>query len=217
VERLRDRRVRDRLRREWFPALSLNFDEIVLSYVPDADWTWAEGLSVVEAAAAIGTDIPGFLCELFVACNLEVGSVNGPRPSTSEAHMRWLLRHPAHMAGSDGIYLGSRPHPRGWGTFARYLGRHTRDLGDYSWDEAAQHLAARAAQRFGFTDRGVLRPGAYADIAVVNPGTVRDEATYESPRRLARGVTHVLVNGSIVLRDNEPTEVTPGLALRHNG
>ena len=61
------------------------------------------------------------------------------------------------MAGSDGIFRGGFPHPRGWGAFARYLGYHTRELGDYSWAEAVTHLATHAARRFRLTDRGLIR------------------------------------------------------------
>ena len=87
------------------------------------------------------------------------------------------------MGGSDGIYIGGHPHPRGWGTFARYLGRHVRDLGDWSWSEAAVHLAAHPARRFGLTDRGVLRPGLAADLAVVDPIRVADRATLRAAAR----------------------------------
>ena len=62
------------------------------------------------------------------------------------------------LAGSDGIYCGGYPHPRGWGAFARYLGYHTRTLGDYSWPEAITHLATHAARRYRLTDRGLVRP-----------------------------------------------------------
>ena len=69
------------------------------------------------------------------------------------------MRHDAHLAGSDGIFLGSKPHPRGWGAFARFLGVHTRTLGDWTWGTAALHLSGHAARRFGLTDRGLIRPG----------------------------------------------------------
>ena len=86
------------------------------------------------------------------------------------------------MAGSDGIFCGGFPHPRGWGAFARYLGYHTRELGDYSWPEAVTHLATHAARRFRLTDRGLIRPGFAADIAVLDPATVTDRSTYAAGR-----------------------------------
>ena len=139
----------------------------------------------------------------------------GFRPGDrTEADVRALLRHPAHMAGSDGIFRGGFPHPRGWGAFARYLGYHTRQLGDYTWAEAVTHLATHAARRFRLTDRGLIRPGFVADIAIFDPATVTDRSTYAAGRTLAEGVDHVLVNGTLVLKDGEPTGATPGRALR---
>ena len=97
---------------------------------------------------------------------------------------------------------------------ARYLGYHTRQLGDYSWPEAVTHLATHAARRFRLTDRGLIRPGFVADIAVLDPASVTDRSTYAAGRTLAEGVEHVLVNGTLALENGEPTGATPGRALR---
>ena len=132
----------------------------------------------------------------------------------TEADVRAILRHPAHMAGSDGIFCGGFPHPRGWGAFARYLGHHTRQLGDYSWSEAITHLATHAARRFRLTDRGLIRPGFVADIVVLDPASVTDHATYAAGRALAEGVEHVLVNGTLALENGEPTGRNSRRALR---
>ena len=91
----------------------------------------------------------------------------GPRPTSARSSAT-----PRTWPGSDGIFCGGFPHPRGWGAFARYLGYHTRQLGDYTWAEAVTHLATHAARRFRLTDRGLLRPGFVADIAVFDPATV---------------------------------------------
>lgn len=128
-----------------------------------------------------------------------------------------LLRHPAQVGGSDGIYVGRHPHPRGWGAFARLLGRHVRELGDWTWAEAAVHLAGRTAARFQLADRGRLVRGLAADVVVVDPELVSDRSTYDDPRRLAVGVRHVFVNGVSVLADGELTGALPGRALRPGG
>jgi N-acyl-D-amino-acid deacylase len=168
---------------------------------------------VVEAANHLGLEPGEFVCQILLGCELAVGVVafGGDR---TEADVRSILRHPAHMAGSDGIFCGGFPHPRGWGAFARYLGRHTRDLGDYTWSEAVTHLATHAARRFRLTDRGLIRPGFAADLAVLDPATVVDRSTYAAGRTLAEGVAHVVVNGTLVLENGEPTGATPGQALR---
>jgi N-acyl-D-amino-acid deacylase len=122
------------------------------------------------------------------------------------------------MAGSDGIYRGGHPHPRGWGAFARLLGRHVRELGDWTWEQAALHMAGHPARRFRLGDRGLVRRGLAADIVVLDPATVADKATYASPREPGVGVEHVFVNGVRVLSGGALTGAArgapPGRVLR---
>jgi N-acyl-D-amino-acid deacylase len=215
VARLKDRSVRDRLSSEWFGSgTSYALENITLAMVANPDWRWAEGQTVTAAAGAAKLDPGEFVCEILAASEMAVGIVGFRPGDRTESDVRAILRHPAHMAGSDGIFCGGYPHPRGWGAFARYLGYHTRQLGDYSWAEAVTHLAAHAARRFRLTDRGLIRPGFVADIAVFDPALVTDRATYAAGRTLADGVVHVLVNGTLALENGEPTGATPGRALR---
>ena len=131
---------------------------------------------------------------MLVASDLAVG-VLVPSPGGDETDLRGMIRDDRQMGCSDAIYLGGHPHPRGWGAFARFLGHHTRELGDWTWAQAAWHLAGHPAQRFQLHQRGTLAAGAVADIAVVDPATVADRATYDDPRQLATGVDDVLVAG----------------------
>ena len=126
--------------------------------VANPDWRWAEGHTVAAAANQAGLPAGDFVCEILAASDMAVGIVAFRPGERTEADVRAILRHPAHMAGSDGIFCGGFPHPRGWGAFARYLGYHTRQLGDYSWPEAVTHLATHAARRFRLTDRGLDPP-----------------------------------------------------------
>ena len=215
LARLADPAIRARLQGEWFSSPTpYPLETTTIAMTVNPDWRWAEGLTVTEAADRAGLTPGDFVCESLVANGLAVG-IFGFRPGDrTEADVRALLRHPAHMAGSDGIFRGGSPHPRGWGAFARYLGYHTRQLGDYTWAEAVTHLASHAARRFRLTDRGLIRPGFVADIAIFDPATVTDRSTYAAGRTLAEGVDHVLVNGTLVLKDGEPTGATPGRALR---
>jgi N-acyl-D-amino-acid deacylase len=187
---------------------------ITLSHVPSERWRWAEGLPLVAVADRSGGTPAETCVALLRDTRLEAGCVFGQPPTSSEESVRALLRHPAHMGGSDGIYLGGHPHPRGWGAFARVLGRHVRELGDLSWPEAIVHLAAHPARRFRFTDRGLLRVGAAADVALIDGDAMREVASYEQPRRPAEGVSDVLVNGEPVLRGGELTGTTAGRPLR---
>jgi N-acyl-D-amino-acid deacylase len=215
IARLRKVDVRERLRLTWFAGRADLFARITFASIGDPDLAWCEGRTLPEAAEAVGADPADFLCDLLVACDLQASCVFRQPPTNTDQDVRALLRHPAHMSGSDGVFRGRFPHPRGWGAFARLLGVHTRELGDYSWGEASLHLAGHPARRFGLEDRGILRPRMAADIVAFDPHTVADVATYENPRQPARGVKHVLVNGKEVLRDGHLTHATPGRALRH--
>jgi N-acyl-D-amino-acid deacylase len=215
VARLGDPAVRARLNAEWFSTPTpYPLPTTTIAMVAHPDWRWAEGLPVTTAAEQAGLSPGDFVCEILKASGMAVGIVGYRAGDRTEADIRAILRHPAHMAGSDGIFAGSFPHPRGWGAFARYLGYHTRQLGDYDWAEAVTHLAAHAARRFRLTDRGLIRAGFIADIAVFDPAAVTDRSTYAHGRALAEGVDHVLVNGTLVLERGEPTGATPGRALR---
>ncbi len=110
-----------------------------------------------------------------------------------EENVRAIMRHPNHCAGSDGILVGGRPHPRAWGTFARYLGHYSRELGVLSLEECVRHLAGTPARRLGLADRGVVREGAVADLVLFDAETVIDRATFDEPRLPAAGIVDVLV------------------------
>lgn len=133
-----------------------------------------------------------------------------------EENVRAIMQHRVHTGGSDGILVGARPHPRGWGTFPRYLARYTRELGVLGLAECVHHLTGRPAARLGLSDRGVIRVGAAADLVVLDPATVQDTATYEEPRQAPTGIRHVFVNGAPAIWDGARTDSRSGRALRLN-
>jgi N-acyl-D-amino-acid deacylase len=215
LSRLADPRVRERLRSEWFSQPTpYPLETTTLAMIAAPAWRWAEGKTVTVAAAEAGLAPGDFVCDVLLASGLAVGIVGYRAGDRTEADVRAILRHEAHMAGSDGIFRGGFPHPRGWGAFARFLGHHTRELGDYTWPQAIAHLSSHAARRFRLTDRGLVRAGCAADLAVFDPSTIIDRSTYEAGRTHAEGVRHVVVNGAVVLRDGAMTGRTPGRGLR---
>ncbi|MBV6699001.1 amidohydrolase family protein [Kitasatospora aureofaciens] len=131
-----------------------------------------------------------------------------------EENVRAIMRHPAHTAGSDGLLVGARPHPRAWGTFPRYLGRYSRELGVLTLEEAVARMTGRPAARLGLHRRGRIAPGCHADLVLFDPQWVRDAATFEQPRLPAEGIEHVYVNGTAVVRQGRTTGARPGRALR---
>jgi N-acyl-D-amino-acid deacylase len=106
-----------------------------------------------------------------------------------------ILRDPATAIGSDGLPEDPRPHPRLWGTFPRVLGHYSRDQQLFPLAEAVRKMTGLPAGRFGLVDRGQVRVGAWADLCLFDPVTVRDTATYLDPIRPAEGIEAVWVNG----------------------
>lgn len=131
-----------------------------------------------------------------------------------EADVRTVMRHPTTMIGSDGIPVAGKPHPRLYGTFPRVLGRYARDLKLMSMADAIRRMTAMAAAKFRLKDRGVIRPGAFADLVVFDPATIIDTGSYEDPTRYPAGIRHVFVNGTAVVKDGAVTKSRPGRALR---
>jgi N-acyl-D-amino-acid deacylase len=212
VARLRDPAVR----RELEPAFAdprFPLDTIRLASVPHPEYRRFEGMLLSEAAETSGRSLIDFVCDLLVATDLAAGGVVRHFRERQEGDVRALMRHPAMMAGSDGIFCGGRPHPRGTGCFARYLGEYVRN-GTWTLEEAVMKLAYHPARRHGLRDRGLLREGMAADVVVFDPDAVTDRSTFADGRPLAVGVEHVLVNGEFVLRDGRRTPATPGRELR---
>jgi dihydroorotase/N-acyl-D-amino-acid deacylase len=108
-------------------------------------------------------------------------------------------------------------HPRAYGTFVRVLGKYARDEGVMSLEEAVRRMSGATAAQLGIFDRGLLRPGMFADVVVFDAASVRDRATYAQPHQLAEGVRHVFVNGVATVRDGVHTGATPGRVVRGQG
>lgn len=131
-----------------------------------------------------------------------------------EADVRRVLAYPETMIGSDGLPHDAHPHPRLWGAFPRVLGHYARDLGLFPLEEAVRRMTSLPASTFGLADRGVVRPGGFADLVVFDPATIIDAADFAHPTRPAAGIDLVLVNGKPVWRAGQATGATPGRVLR---
>ena len=142
----------------------------------------------------------------------------------NEDDMRLALKHPLVMLGTDsgGMAPDSPPptagvHPRAWGSAARILGKYVREEKLLSLEEAVRKMTSLPAQRMRLWDRGVVRPGAFADLVVFDAATIRDRATFEQPKQYAEGIRYVLVNGQLVVDGGQITSARPGRALRGPG
>jgi N-acyl-D-aspartate/D-glutamate deacylase len=136
-----------------------------------------------------------------------------------EEDMQYALKMPFVSIGTDGSAMtadaGSRgsPHPRSFGTFARLMGRYVRDEKVLTLEDAVRKATSANARKVRLYDRGVLRPGMWADVTVFNPETIADKATYENPYQYAVGVSYVIVNGKLVIDGARHTGARPGAIL----
>ncbi|WP_033288895.1 N-acyl-D-amino-acid deacylase family protein [Amycolatopsis jejuensis] len=140
--------------------------------------------------------------------------------TASETDVRRALQQPWVSVCTDSEAIAAEPpftdtsiHPRTYGAFARVLGPWVRE-GVLPLEEAVRRMTSLPASNLRLPDRGVLRPGAFADVTVFDPAAVQDNATYLNPHRYADGMRHVLVNGQAALREGQPTGVLAGRALR---
>ena len=135
-----------------------------------------------------------------------------------EKDVRTVIAHPISMIASDSWVIapsgGGKPHPRGYGTFPRVLGKYVREERVLSLEEAIKKMTFLPAQKIGLKDRGVLKEGYYADIVIFNPDKVRDMATFENPHQYPKGIDYVMVNGQMVVDDGKITGIRPGMILK---
>ena len=224
VTRLRDASVRARLRRELSTAADgvdnefLGAEKVLLVGFRNPSLRRLTGKTLAEVAAERGTSVEDTIMDLVVEDDSRVQSVFF---TMSEDNVRKAVGLPwmsfCSDAGSlapEGLFLNTSTHPRAYGSFARLLARYVRDEGVIGLPEAVRRLSALPASNLGLARRGVLQPGAFADVVVFDPATIQDHATYDRPHQYATGVSHVFVNGAHVLRDGEHTGAQPGRVVR---
>ncbi|UUW70081.1 N-acyl-D-amino-acid deacylase family protein [Pseudomonas oryzihabitans] len=135
----------------------------------------------------------------------------------SEADVRLILAHPLSMIGSDGLPEDPFPHPRLWGAFPRVLGHFSRDLGLFPLHTAVHKMTGLSAARFGLKDRGLIEPGAHADLVLFDPARIRDVADFSEPQRPAEGIHAVWVNGRLAYAPGQSIDERHGRFLPRAG
>jgi N-acyl-D-amino-acid deacylase len=225
------------------PALRSRLESEILNGIPGSDWYnhytatggWEgmllvtlrnpkykqfEGKRMSEVIKAVGKPPLDVLFELL--------SENDSVPTVyfhhAEEDMRYALKQPFVSIGSDGTAVknegplaAGHPHPRYYGTFPRVLGRYVREEKLISLEEAVRKMTSANAAKIRIFDRGLLRPGQWADVTIFNPDTIIDNATFEKPHQYATGVEYVIVNGKIVLEHGRHTGARPGAILYGQG
>jgi dihydroorotase/N-acyl-D-amino-acid deacylase len=147
---------------------------------------------------------------------VEQGGAQGIFHAIDEGDLERILKAPETMIASDGevpVFGKASPHPRSYGTFVRVLGRYVRERHVITLADAVRRMTSFPAWRAGLHDRGLLRPGMKADIAIWDADRIGDAATYEQPHQYAAGVSRVIVNGEVVFEDGHMTAARPGRVL----
>ncbi len=216
-ERLADRSVRDRVRRELGErgvlfAGSGGLAGVRVGYFGRPEHARWEGWTLGAIQAETGGDAVDLVCDLLLAEDLRLNEVT---PGPDRATMPPFFQHPVGMVGTDSVFVGDRPSPRTYGSFPRILGEFVREEGLLSLEEAVRKMTSAPAARLGISDRGRLADGLLADLVVFDPARIRSLATIDEPRRFPEGIATVIVNGELVVDGGRHTGATPGRALRH--
>lgn len=197
-----------------FPGQSkvalIGWENVRLSAIGIDELKPFEGIDMREAARQLSTTPWKLMLRLVREDDGQTGIILF---QLDEADLHAACCSRLFMAGSDGLPRpGSKPHPRAFGTFPRIAGPLRRDKHWFSLEDAVRRMTSVAAQRFSLTDRGIVRPGMAADLVLFEDG-ITDHATFEDSTRLASGITHLFVNGEIVIADGKQTGRRPGKLL----
>jgi len=197
-------------------AYDLDLDKIHIAWTLSKENARHQGKLLSDYVAEMNLPAEEALCNLLIEERLAVLLVFN---QGDDRLVHPFLAHDLYLMGSDGIFFEEGIiHPRMYGSAARLLGPCVRDWKLFSLEEAVYKLSGGPAARFGLTDRGTVRPGAFADLVVFDPAAVRDLATYSDPHHYSVGIDHVLVNGVPIVARGQPigslTAPFPGRALR---
>lgn len=230
IERLKDPATRERVKAEMsvptddWENLYLaagSPDRVLLVGFKNEALKPLTGRTLAQVAGERGSSPEDTAMDLVIEDGSRVGTVYF---LMSEDNVRAKIRRPWVSFGSDeasqapeGNFLKSNPHPRAYGNFARLLGRYVREERIIPLEQAVHRLTGLPAANLGLADRGRLAPGYVADVAVFDPQTIADHATYDQPQRLATGVAHVFVNGVQALADGAATGAFPGRVVAGRG
>jgi N-acyl-D-amino-acid deacylase len=209
LNRLRDPETRRRIRSEVLEGRGeFGFSTVMIGSVENPDFFPFKGVRVDEAARALGMEPVDALLHLIEKDELRTGGIFF---GMCEENMRRILMQPWVMIGCDaslrapdGILSTDHPHPRAYGSFTRLL-RASLDGQTVALPEMIRKMTSLAADRFRLKGRGILKKGSFADIVVFNPATVKENTTYKEPHQLSEGVTALVVNGTLTIKDGKLT------------
>ncbi|HZH30185.1 MAG TPA: D-aminoacylase [Pyrinomonadaceae bacterium] len=180
-----------------------------------------QGQRLSQIAVAQKKDPLDALFDLILADRGQTGAIYF---MMSENDLRAALASPyvsictdSGARATDGPLAGTKSHPRGWGSYPRILARYVREEKLLTLEQAVHKMTGLSAARVGLKDRGVLRPGAFADVTIFDPQRVRDRATFEQPNQYAEGINYVIINGQLAVDAGARTAALAGRVIRGPG
>jgi N-acyl-D-amino-acid deacylase len=222
LERLRD----PAMRREISAAMTADpqhgenmirgcdWDEIFIASVKSARNKACEGQSLRQIAAMRGETPLDSVFNLLLEEECAVAMIMF---TMAEADVRTVMRHPATMIGTDGIWSHGKPHPRIYGTYPRILGRYVREERLLSLEEAVRKMTSFPAQKFGLWKKGLVREGMDADLVIFDPSTIAERASFQDPHQYPTGLPYVILNGQVVVDQARYTGQLAGQVLKKPG
>ncbi|MCA9252189.1 MAG: D-aminoacylase [Phycisphaerales bacterium] len=196
-------------------------DNILLVGFRNDDLKKYTGKTLAEVAKLRGTSPEDTAMDLVIEDHSDVGAIFF---TMSEDNVRTKIQQPyisicsdAGSYATEGIFLKRNPHPRAYGSFARFIGKYARDEGLVRVEDAVRRMSSLPAENLSLKSRGRLADGYFADVVVFDPKTFGDKATFSEPHQYATGMKHVFVNGGHVVKEGKHTGATPGKFVRGPG
>jgi len=217
ITRLIDPETRAILRNQSNASHAGRWDCIHISHLGSEKNSWMIGKPVTEIAQKLNMDVAEAVFDIIIEENGNVGEINF---GMCEEDIEYIMSQPFTMIGSDGrsmpVASEGRPHPRNYGTFPRAIARYCRDRGLFPLETAIAKMTSMPAARLTLKNRGILRPGAWADMVIFDFDRIQDNPTYEMPQCACDGINQVFVNGVLTAENGRHTGATAGQVLRKN-
>jgi len=213
--KLTDPDIRDRIRQDiekwriegWENVGALaGWENIHITNLTSEEYASYDGKAVSTIAKEFGEDPVDMICDILVVEEMNATMVIH---SMAETDVREIMANERVNIATDGL-MGESPHPRTFGTYPRVLGKYVRDENLLTLEEAIRKMTSLPARVMGLESKGLIREGMDADLVVLDPLIVENRATYDDPCRYPKGISHVIINGSFAVRDEEITGATPG-------
>jgi N-acyl-D-amino-acid deacylase len=222
VERLRDPSTRREIRATMLAEpqhgehmiRDCRWDEILIASVKSARNKICEGKSLQQIAEMRGEEPLESVFDLLLDEECAVAMIMF---TMAEADVRTVMRHPATMIGTDGIWSHGKPHPRIYGSYPRILGMYVRQERLLSLEEAVRKMTSFPAQKFGLWKKGIVREGMDADVIIFDPDTIAERSTFQDPHQYPAGLPYVILNGQVVVDQDRYTGKLAGQVVKKQG